>query len=163
MIRYLFAFSCLFFIWSYSSGQTNDLPSARQLYDVPIPQLRPLSTLEELKSPGASPDKAAVLKPKSRPPDGTATKSPFTSQATFALPKLSDQEFYPIYDRLDRAGCFDRIQPNSDSPAIRWAKDTFNPKVVHLGPTTITSSLLTAIARKNPLCLINPEVLSISW
>src|SRR5262245_49694372 len=104
MIKYLFAFSCLFFNWSYSSGQTNDLPSARQLFDVPIPQLRPLSTLSELKSPGPSLDKAPVLKPKVRPPDSTETKSTFTSQATFALPKLSDQEFYPIYERLDRSG-----------------------------------------------------------
>src|SRR5262249_49384685 len=126
-------------------------------------QLRPLSTLAELKSSEASPDKPPVLKPEVRPHEGAQTTLLFTTQATFAQPKLSDQEFYAIYDRLDRSGCFDRIYPNSDSPDIRWAKDTFNPKIVRLGPFTVSSSLLPAIARKNPLCLITPEVLSISW
>lgn len=45
----------------------------------------------------------------------------------------------------------------------RVVVDAFVPTEVHVGETTVSCSVVTAIKRKNPLCLLNPIVLNISW
>jgi hypothetical protein len=54
-------------------------------------------------------------------------------------------------------------EQKSENVFVRAVEDVFEPEVVHLGKTTFTCSLLTAIKRKNPLCLINPIFLQLSW
>jgi len=39
----------------------------------------------------------------------------------------------------------------------------FEPEVIHLRKVDISCSAITAIKRKNPLCLLNPIVLNVSW
>ena len=53
--------------------------------------------------------------------------------------------------------CLTRPEPRSKIEAI------FEPEVVSFGKAKLTCSLLTAIKRKNPLCLINPIFLQLSW
>jgi len=40
---------------------------------------------------------------------------------------------------------------------------SFKPKISHIGRTEFYSSVSTAVARKNPLCLLDPHVLELSW
>jgi len=39
----------------------------------------------------------------------------------------------------------------------------FEPEVIHLRKIDVSCSLITALKRRNPLCLINPIVLNVSW
>jgi hypothetical protein len=68
-----------------------------------------------------------------------------------------------IYERLDRQGYFDRPAVPSDSPVDRFVSSVFEPEVLHIGKTTVSCSLVTAIKRKNPLCLLNPIFLDVWW
>jgi hypothetical protein len=123
-----------------------------------------LTTSPELKRPEVSRDNAPVLKLEVKPRESLETRLTSTNWASFAQSTVTEQEFYSLYDRLDRSGYFERIPANSDSPFIRWAKAPFDPEVEHLGRTTVGGSLLTAIKRKNPFCLLKiDELLSISW
>ena len=67
-----------------------------------------------------------------------------------------------IYERLDRAGYFDRPELRSDSLLARVG-EAFEPEPIHVGKTTVTCSVWTAIKKKNPLALLNPIVLNVSW
>jgi hypothetical protein len=40
---------------------------------------------------------------------------------------------------------------------------SFKPKISHIGRAEFYSSVSTAVARKNPLCLLDPHVLELSW
>jgi hypothetical protein len=46
---------------------------------------------------------------------------------------------------------------------LSFVDGVFRPEVLHLGKTSISCSLLTALKRKNPLCLLNPVVFQLSW
>jgi hypothetical protein len=39
----------------------------------------------------------------------------------------------------------------------------FKPEIKHLGRAQVYSSIGTAVARKNPLCLLDPNFLDVSW
>jgi hypothetical protein len=55
----------------------------------------------------------------------------------------------PVHESDDRLSrCFDAV---------------FRPEEYHVGKTVFSCSILTAINRKNPLCLLNPEFLHWSW
>jgi hypothetical protein len=60
---------------------------------------------------------------------------------------------------------FDIIEPvhESDNRISRCLDSVFLPEEVHIGKTTVSCSILTAIKRKNPFCLINPIFLNVSW
>ena len=50
------------------------------------------------------------------------------------------------------------------TPLTRALSSIFEPEVFHLGRTAkVSCSLLTAINRKNPLCLLNHIILQVSW
>ena len=51
----------------------------------------------------------------------------------------------------------------SDNPLDRVLVEPFTPVGIPVGKTTVSCSVITAIKRKNPLCLLNPIVLNISW
>ena len=50
-----------------------------------------------------------------------------------------------------------------DDPFSRIAFEIFAPEPFRIGNTTVCCSLFTAIKRKNPLCLLSPMVLNVSW
>ncbi len=37
------------------------------------------------------------------------------------------------------------------------------PEVVHVGKKVVTCSAITAVKRKNPLCLLNANILKVTW
>jgi hypothetical protein len=45
----------------------------------------------------------------------------------------------------------------------RKVEKAFRPEILHVGHVRIYSPIATAIARKNPLCLLDPMVLGISF
>jgi hypothetical protein len=45
----------------------------------------------------------------------------------------------------------------------RFCESIFQPEEFRVGKTKVACSLLTAIKRKNPLCLLNPIILNVSW
>ena len=67
------------------------------------------------------------------------------------------------HERLKQTGYLTRPEPPSENLLIRIADSTFRPEVFRIGKTSVSCSIVTAIKRKNPLCLLNPFVLSISW
>jgi hypothetical protein len=47
---------------------------------------------------------------------------------------------------------------------VRACDSVFRPEEFHVGrTTTVSCSVLTAIKRKNPLCLLNPIILHVTW
>ena|SRR5215471_9479652 len=64
--------------------------------------------------------------------------------------------------RLEDGGYLTRPEP--ETPLTHFLDRTFSPEVIHLGRNaTASCTLYTAIVRKNPLCLLNPMFLFISW
>jgi len=57
-----------------------------------------------------------------------------------------------------------RLAHVPDDP-LDWAfASVFEPEVFHVGRrTTVSCSILTAIKRKNPFCLLNPIFLVVTW
>jgi hypothetical protein len=54
-------------------------------------------------------------------------------------------------------------EPPSDSAFARAVDSVLHPEVITLGKTRLQCSIIKAIKRKNPLCLIDATVLKLSW
>ena len=68
-----------------------------------------------------------------------------------------------LYARLRDGGYLERPVRPSDNFLERHVFSIFEPVSVQLGRTTLSCSIITAIKRKNPFCLLNPIVLNLSW
>ena len=93
----------------------------------------------------------------------TARKKAVQSEARHAdsftlTTDLRAGDFQP-YQRFD-------IMPPVQEPDDRLTRCfdvVFRPEEYQVGKTLFSCSILTAINRKNPLCLLNPEFLHLSW
>ena len=45
----------------------------------------------------------------------------------------------------------------------RFMDQVFRPEEIQVGKHYVSSSITTAIKRKNPFCLLNPIVFQVSW
>jgi hypothetical protein len=54
-------------------------------------------------------------------------------------------------------------EPMFDTDIGRKIEAAFRPEIIQVGHVSISGSLITAIARGNPLCLLNPAILNISF
>jgi len=68
-----------------------------------------------------------------------------------------------LYRRLEQGGYLTRKEIRSENRFERAIDAIFEPEVIHLRKVDISCSAITAIKRKNPLCLLNPIVLNVSW
>jgi len=71
-----------------------------------------------------------------------------------------------LYDKLERGGYLARRDPPADNRLTQFARAldaVFAPEVIKIGGTSIAFSPYTAIKRKNPLCLLNPIPIAVSW
>jgi len=75
---------------------------------------------------------------------------------------LSASEFHSRVIRSDEF-YLTRAELPADSGVVRFLENTFTPEVVHIGKVPVTCSIITAIKRKNPLCLLNPLFFQVSW
>ena len=68
-----------------------------------------------------------------------------------------------LYKKLERDGHLARRDPPVDNMFTRTMDAIFAPEVIMIGDTAIAFSPYTAIKRKNPLCLLNPIPIAVSW
>jgi hypothetical protein len=62
-----------------------------------------------------------------------------------------------------REFCLTQSQQPSDSAFVRAVDSLLQPEVITLGKTHVRCSIIKAIKRKNPLCLIDATVFKLSW
>ncbi len=55
------------------------------------------------------------------------------------------------------------IEPAPESPLGQAFASIGDPEIVHLGSKPVACSLVTAIKRKNPLCLLNATFFKMTW
>lgn len=130
-----------------SYGQTNQCPPRAVPFFLPHVQLRTERRVEALKA-----EPLVSGKPVSEtPPQMTAA-----------------DVFFGAGDLHGRAVRSDRFyltepEPISNDPIVRIVDNIFTPEIVHIGKTPVTCSVVTAIKRKNPFCLLNPIFFQASW
>jgi len=66
-------------------------------------------------------------------------------------------------EQMERDGFMFYPAQTSDSPVVNAMNAVFEPEVFHIGKISASASVVTAIKRKNPLCLLSPAVLTFSW
>jgi hypothetical protein len=116
------------------------------------------------------PETTTAVKPESLPkvagPDLSST-APKPANATsqpadpFSLGlNRDDADFYFRHQDLGLL----KPPAGPHDPLSRGFDAVFRPEEFHLGrKATVSCSILTAIKRKNPLCLLNPIFLHVSW
>jgi hypothetical protein len=131
------------------AGQTNSSTSTPLGFSLPALRLRAELQVEAEKA--ASIPTISVSTPATTPIQTVALES-----------SLSDTEFH---SGVIRSGEFYlvRAEPPSDSGVVRFVENIFTPEVVHLGKVPVSCSIVTAIKRKNPLCLLNPYFFQAWW
>jgi len=68
-----------------------------------------------------------------------------------------------IYERLNRAGYLTRPELPSEDRLDRLVNTIFVPEPIQFRKVSVSCSIITAIKRKNPFCLINPIFLDVRW
>jgi hypothetical protein len=100
-------------------------------------------------------------------PDGPKVVSDSSPRPTFALSNQTISEANPtelaLMRRMEREGLMRPAGPTYGSDVERKIAEAFRPEIIHVGHVHICSSIITAIARKNPLCLLDPDILGISF
>ena len=74
----------------------------------------------------------------------------------------ADERFADVYRRLAERDDLFPPRP-SENPFVRATDAIFAPAPIRLGSTYISFTPVTAWKKRNPLCLLNPLVLNISW
>jgi hypothetical protein len=153
-----------------SFGQTNSASPSAKLFSLSGPALR--TAMFEKETPMEWSQSTEKNNPKSETQfaqtDLTLTLD--TSDAKSGPPpepmSLETREralMLKYHERLKQTGYLTRPEPPSDNLLIRIADSTFRPEVFKIGKASVSCSIVTAIKRMNPLCLLNPFVLGISW
>jgi len=158
------------FYWCEGFSQTNR-PLPRTLFSLPHLELKRLEC-----EPGVPPQAQQPESSERAPGRGAfvahamsvtvSTNSGNPAPAEFALSSTLDDDIFrklDIYRRLDEGGYLTRSGSRSDSLIERSLDYTFRPELLHVGKTTMSCSLITAIKRKNPFCLLNPYFFQLSW
>ena len=153
-------------LWS----QTNEATGEGTLFSSPQLQLRfSLPVLSSSQSrQAASSTGAEELASEPLPATRLESISPSTTNAAGfddqlnleASATFSSMSSYPAPD-------LGRLLTQRDPEALNLLKHPvdaiFEPEAVRLGKVGFSCSILTAIKRRNPLCLLNPEFLRFSW
>jgi len=163
IMKHLSLILVLVFLAGEVFAQTNQ-PARRALYFVPHLQLRQESSEPaKLNAAGVlNAPQIQVEKPSANL--NTAPASSTGARFERSTVGLRQGDFdYQVFHRLDQEGYFERPPAPADSAVARWAQNAFTPDVMHLGKTTVSCSLVTAIKRKNPLWLLDPYFLQVSW
>jgi len=128
-----------------------------QGFNVPDPHLRSETKAVRLSSVIPAPEAAPNRGSQPRVSDLTASRL-----STTGLAAESSWEELQI-QRLWVAQYRNREIRDAQSPIIRYLSTTFDPVPVRMRKATLSSSIWTAIKRRNPLSLLNPIFLNLSW
>jgi hypothetical protein len=157
-----------------SGGQTNSPPTPVFLYSLSALPLRKLPSVADRErvdhASGDTLEEAGKELSRSTPnPDyshANDTNAVALSNLTNQI-SITSSEFTPvgaaIYERLVQQGYFKPRPIDADPPFEHFVQTIFIPEVTHLGKVDLSCSILTAIQRKNPLCLINPIFFQLTW
>jgi hypothetical protein len=160
----------LLLCWASAVAQTNTTPG---IPESPAPQ--PTQQLTPAIEPARPAESIAVTTNRVRlqldlplPKQDSSLLDDFstlTSEETQSPTTLnSEQELMLRYhERLQNAGYMKPTPPPPEDLFSRTVNAMFQPEPVRVGRTTVAFSPVTAIKRKNPLALLNPIVLHISW
>jgi len=131
-------------------AQTNSPPANLHHFFLPPVQLWQPAAAEQEQTPALS------LVPVLEPSPGTG------SQAMSLNNMTTDSDFQ---SRVIRPGEFylTRHEQPSENRFVRAAETIWRPEVVHIGKTSVSCPVITAVKRKNLLCLINPIFFQASW
>lgn len=156
-------------------AQTNS-PAPSEWFSLPPLQLRPLIVEPTLESAAefSKADHWPRLDDRQLPATNSLGTSASEDADLYGLPSHNLTERITLtsplgesdirtYRMLAANGYLTRSAPESDNVFVRLANSVFEPTPVRIGKTTVAFSLITAIKKKNPLCLFNPIVLNISW
>jgi hypothetical protein len=151
-----------------SCGQTNAFLVPVRWFSVPSPQLRPLTTGAGTPIPvqNARDETSAFPEIQAAPTqrtDANVDRLNLEHPEQLTLSSRPGDFDFRTYRMLEERGYLRRPEPKSDNRFVRFVNGIFEPTPIRLGKTVVTCSIITAIKRKNPLCLINPLVLTVSW
>jgi len=100
-------------------------------------------------------------------PDRPKDVSDSTARDAFALSNHTISEGnsteIALMRQLERQGLLQHSGPVYENDLQRKIAESFRPEIIHLGHVRISSPIITAIARKNPFCLLDPNILGISF
>jgi len=138
-------------------GQTNAAAVAAKM--PPVPALK-LPTLTGQASPAIS-----------LPAGAHSPAGPMSLEETGAqthLNALADRmrlegKKSAALNRMDQEGLVKPAEPAYGSDFDRNMAAAFKPEIIQSGRAQIYSSVVTAVARKNPLCALDPTFLTISF
>ena len=124
-----------------SQAQTNTPFLPRKLFSCPVPRL--------------------VERPKQGPPR-TETAAPILNAE---LQSQSQNDGADLYHWMNGQDLLDCPARSEHGGAFGWVeRNVFEPETIQFKRVSISGSLVTAIKRKNPLCLLTSlEFLSIDW
>lgn len=157
------------------SGQTNSGIAPRAWFSIPTSQLRPFKD-ESNPAKEMFPQSANSIGVLSDQLTANSIESDATNRIVGVVNYRDDcfQDYiildsypgefdYRAYRLLHQSDFLRRPEPLPDDLFSRIAFEIFAPETFRVGKTTVACSPVTAIKRKNPLCLLNPIVLNVSW
>jgi hypothetical protein len=165
----LFLAGLLAFWCASSFGQTNSPSPGGDLLSTVTPQPRSWSAeltdfrlASTMNSPESPPLQSPASESENSVPVLPAVPSSIALRAEFTLDD-DERKIDAIYHQLEEGGYLARHDAESKSALERGIEAVFLPEIVRIGRVSVYCSLITAIKRKNPLCLLNPIVLGASW
>jgi len=137
-------------------AETNAIPLVTRLFILPEPHLR--SEFQEPLSSRTDPQQRETNSGSSPTEMGPWHLDVHRSDSITLTTSRGDTDSQQYQQ-------FKIIEPvhESGNRISRCLDSVFLPEEVHVGKTTVSCSILTAIKRKNPFCLINPIFLNVSW
>jgi hypothetical protein len=92
-----------------------------------------------------------------------ASGGAFASSGQMSLEANPNPAEAALFSRIAREGLLQPPAPEYENDFERKMAVGFRPEIIHLGHVTISSPIITAIARRNPLCLLDPIFLQIGF
>ena len=134
------------------SAQTNTCPKPVLSFFQPSLQLRQEPSALPAGKTLAATEPLLVKTPSSPPP-----------AVNLELTTASAEGLHGSFVRPDEFYLVRAEQPAFDHGVNRFLDQVFRPEELKVGKLSVSSSITTAIKRKNPLCLLSPIVFQLSW
>ncbi len=171
MFQAMNRFFSLFVVCSAGNllAQTHPVPVSCQLFSTPPARLRSLNREMGRPDPAVTNDNHRVGLGLPSSQDFVLGMTNSNSDSSFETTSASSggSRFsafsFQMYDRLEREGYFTRPELPTENLLERFAISTFEPEVFRFRKVSVSCSLVTAIKRKNPFCLISPIFFNLSW
>ncbi len=143
-----------------SLAQTNASASLGEEFDLPPIQLRADGSADLRSAVSQSSALPAEESTAAPPPDTCSPASAPDSAATRTNPPTADFHVaLHAYGIRDDTFYLEKL----DRTPVTFLDKVFQPEVIHIGRKELSCSVITAVKRKNPLCLLNPVFFNLSW